>query len=125
MANVKITAGPVTLTVKPRNTPTAQAIIDALPFRASARTWGDEVYFDTPVLSSGEADATDLINAGELAFWLAGNCIAIGFGPTPASRGDEIRLASPANIWGDATEDVRTLKRVRDGDSILLELADS
>lgn len=124
MAKVKMTLGSVSLTVIPRDTPTAQAIMDALPFKSVARTWGDEVYFDTPVTSSAETNATDLINAGELAFWLAGNCIAIGFGPTPVSRGDEIRLASPANIWGDAVEDVRTLSQVADGDAILLERAE-
>ncbi len=121
MSLIKISAGPVVLHVTPRDTPTARAILDALPFQSTARTWGDEVYFDTPVSSNPESNATDLINAGELAFWLAGNCIAIGFGPTPVSHGDEIRLASPANIWGDAVEDVRNLAAVEDGDSISVE----
>ena len=124
MTTIKITAGAVELRVTPRDTPTAQAIIDALPFQSSARTWGDEVYFDTPVSSNSESNATDLINAGELAFWLAGNCIAIGFGPTPVSSGDEIRLASPANIWADTIEDVRLLASVNDGDPISVELVE-
>lgn len=125
MPTLKLTAGPITLTVIPRDTPTALAIIDALPIESHAKTWGDEVYFDTPVSSAPELNATDLINPGELAFWLAGNCIAIGFGPTPVSRGDEIRLASPANIWADAVEDVRTMADVSDGDVIRVELADT
>ena len=63
----------------------------------------------------------DVVEAGELAFWLAGKAIAIGFGPTPVSQGEEIRLASPCNVWGRAVEDVRGLMVVKDGDPITVE----
>jgi hypothetical protein len=84
-----------------------------------ARTWGEEVYFDTPVRTEPEADARDIVEAGEMAFWLAGS--AIGFGPTPVPQGDEIPLASPCNIWGRAVEDVRGLLYIRNGASITVE----
>lgn len=123
MATVKITAGSVVLNVELLDTPTAQAIWDAAPFESHAQTWGDEVYFDTPVTAASEADSRDVVQPGEIAFWLAGNCIAIAFGPTPVSRGDELRLASPCNVWGRAVEDVKILACVRPGDSIVLERA--
>ena len=100
----------------------AAALYAAAPFTAMAQTWGDEVYFDTPVESPGEAAARDVMEPGEIAFWMAGNCIAIPFGPTPVSLGDELRLASAANVWGRAVEDVKTLAAVRPGDDITVEL---
>ncbi len=113
------------LTVKLRATPTAVAVLAAAPFTATTQTWGDEVYFDAPVSAAPESDATDVVTAGEIAFWLAGSCIAIGYGPTPVSQADEIRLASPCNIWADAEGDVKTLAAVRPGTEVrVTEAAD-
>jgi hypothetical protein len=121
MKKLKMTIGGVEITVELFDTPIAGAIHQALPFSSVARTWGEEVYFDTPVRTEPEADARDIVEAGEMAFWLAGSAIAIGFGPTPVSQGDEIRLASPCNIWGRAVEDVRGLLHIRNGASITVE----
>ena len=121
MKKLKMTIGGVEITAELFDTPTADAIWEALPFSSAARTWGEEVYFDTPVLAENEADARDVVEAGELAFWLTGSAIAIGFGPTPVSHGDEIRLASPCNIWGRAVEDVRGLVDVRNSAPITVE----
>jgi len=124
MPKIRITAGGVSIEVTTRDTPTARAIVDALPIRSAARTWGEEVYFDTPISVPREPEAKAVVQAGEIAFWTDGDAIAIGFGPTPVSRGDEIRLASPANIWADALGDVSAFSSVRDGAAITVEALD-
>ena len=123
MKKLKMTFGKIVLEAELLETATAEAIYAALPFDARANTWGDEVYFSTPVSMGEEPGARTLMQPGELAFWPPGNAIAIGFGPTPASRGDEIRLASPCNVWGRALGDVKALKAVKAGSAIKVEKA--
>jgi hypothetical protein len=124
MAKLEITAGEVSLRVEVFDTPTGRAVLAAAPFDSRAHTWGQEVYFSTPVRVAREAEARALVEASELAFWIEGDAIAIGFGPTPISRGGEIRLAAPTNIWGRTADDVRRLEDVRDGDRVQVKTVD-
>lgn len=124
MRKIRITVGSVAIDVALADTPTAEAVLAALPIRSSAMTWGEEVYFSTPVKVSREADARAVVEAGEIAFWPDGDAIAIGFGPTPISQGDEIRLASPCNVFGHALSDVRALGIIRGGEPITVRATD-
>ena len=124
MRKIRIAAGSVVIEVALADTPTADAIFDALPIQSSAMTWGEEVYFSTPVRVAREADARTVVEAGEVAFWPDGDAIAIGFGPTPISNGNEIRLASPCNVFGQALSDVRDLGDVRAGDPVTVDTID-
>ena len=121
--NIVFQIGDVKIIATPRDTATARAITAALPILSSAQTWGEEVYFATAVASELEPEAHAVVTAGEIAFWVEGQCIAIGFGPTPISQGEEIRLAARTNIWADAVDDVRALKAVSSGESIKVDWA--
>ncbi|MGF1651634.1 MAG: cyclophilin-like fold protein [Hyphomicrobiaceae bacterium] len=124
MRRLEIIADGVRIVARLRETPTAERIWLALPIAARVSTWGDEIYFATPVQCAREADAKDVVDAGEIAFWPDGDAIAIGFGPTPISQGSEIRLASPCNVWADAEGDVRDFGRVRSGASVTVRALD-
>jgi uncharacterized protein len=120
MAKIKITVGDVTAFAQLNETQTAKAIWKALPINARASTWGDEIYFGIPV-HLGEEDAKEVVDLGEVGYWPPGNAFCIFFGRTPASHGDEIRPASPVNVFGKIEGDPKVFKKARSGAAILLE----
>ena len=122
MPRIRFDFGALTLDAELLETATAQAIAAALPISSSALTWGEEVYFEVPVRAAREKDARAVVTPGEIAYWPDGHAIALGFGRTPISRGNETRLASPCNIFGRAIDDVKALVKVKTGAKVNVTL---
>jgi len=115
-----IIAGKVKAEAELNDSPTAQAIWEALPITARANRWGEEIYFRIPVHEELAEDARAEVEVGELGYWPPGNAFCIFFGPTPASSGDEPRAASPVNPIGRVLGKATVFKDVRDGEPITL-----
>ena len=115
MARVRFIIGDVTLEAELRNTPTAEKVIEALPIDSQGSYWGQEFYFRVPFHADEEPDATDVVEPGAVAFWPAGDCLCLFWGPTPASQGDECRAASNVNLVGKVInqEDLKKLRATK------------
>jgi len=124
MPRVKITAKDVTAEAELNDSQTAKTILAALPIESKANRWGEEVYFSTQ-LKIGEEDPKEVVQMGELGFWPPGKAICIFFGSTPASRGDEIRPASPVNVFGKVIGDPKIFAQVREGTKIRVETVEA
>ncbi len=118
--SIRITAGSVQLDAVLNDTQTAQAIGDALPITAAANTWGDEIYFGIPVNADLE-QGQEVVDLGDLGYWPPGRAFCIFFGPTPASRGDEIRPASAVTVIGRVAGDAALFKEVGAGTAVTIE----
>ncbi|MDP6456543.1 MAG: cyclophilin-like fold protein [Candidatus Marinimicrobia bacterium] len=107
-----------------KDTSTSRALLKAMPCTSRANIWGEEVYFSMPVDSDLEPDAQQVVPPGTVCFWVEGSSLAIPYGPTPISEGDECRLAAACNVVGELDGDPRTLASVKSGDSISVRLID-
>lgn len=119
---IQISAGGIVVTATLNDSPTADLVWEALPIEGSAELWGDEIYFDIPVDSPLDPEwAEETVEFGAVGYWPPGSALCLFFGPTPMSRGDEIRPASAVNVLGMIEGDPASLKRVRSGSPILIE----
>jgi len=117
---ITITAEDIKMSAELNDSKTAQKIWEALPIKGSANTWGDEIYFSIPV-KVGLENAKAVVSEGDLGYWPPGSAFCIFFGPTPASQGEEIRPASPVNVFGKIIGDPQVFKKVRSGAKIIIE----
>jgi hypothetical protein len=121
VASVRIAwpAGSVIADLQPG--PTVTRLLAALPCESTVNTWGEEVYFTLPVKAALEPGAQQVVEPGTVCFWVDGIALALPWGKTPASRGDECRLVSPCNVLGRIRGDPAALKTARDGETIRIE----
>jgi hypothetical protein len=118
---ISILVGNLKVEAELNESKTARLIREALPIEAKVNTWGEEIYFAIPVKTGLEEGAREVVSSGELGYWPTGHAFCIFFGPTPASRGDEIRAASAVNVIGKVLGDPKVFLKVKDGVKIVLE----
>ena len=121
MKQITISTSGITLQAYLIDTPTAQEIWKNLPIKGTVNVWGEEIYFTIHLEIGLEADATQDLEVGALAYWPNGPALCLFFGPTPASTGPKPRAYSPVNIVGQIIDDTKPLKSVSDGADILIK----
>jgi len=117
---IRIKAGSVEVVAELNDTQTSQFMWQALPIKGVVQTWGDEVYFAVP-LTLAQENSQDTVEVGDLGYWAPGKAFCIFFGPTPASKGDEIRPASPVNVFGRIAGDATAFRKMAAGTEISVE----
>jgi hypothetical protein len=120
---LRISAGGVRLDVALKETPTARAVFEAAPFEARASTWGEEVYFTTPVRAKLEPDAQQVVEPGTVCFWTEGDALALPYGRTPLSSDSRPKLANRCNVLGRIEGNARELAKIRSGEKITVSRA--
>jgi hypothetical protein len=102
------------------DTKTADIIWQALPIQSTVNTWGEEIYFSIPVDAEPE-NGREVVEAGDIGYWPPGKAFCIFFGLTPASKSDEIRAASPVNIFGKVIGDAQVFSAIKNGEPISID----
>ena len=93
------------------------------PIESVAHRWGEEVYFEIPLDVEPE-NGKEVLEVGDIAYWSPGRSMCIFFGPTPSSRGNEVRAYSPVNVFGKISGDATIFRDVKEGDLIRVETGD-
>ena len=120
---IRIEAGSARIELELSSTPTAKALAAALPFESRAQTWGEELYFSTPVGAQLEPDARQVVEPGTVCFWTQGDALALPYGRTPISTDSRPKLANPCNVLGKVVGDPKELGKIRSGEKIRVEKA--
>lgn len=121
MSDIVVSSGELTLQAELNESPTAQEIWKKLPMEGRANTWGDEIYFEVPVVMDQEPDARAEVEVGEFGYWPVGRAFCIFFGPTPVSTDERPRAYSPVNVIGTVQGDATLFRLVRDGDMVRID----
>ncbi|GLO60323.1 hypothetical protein MACH09_08310 [Vibrio sp. MACH09] len=122
MEVIEVKVGTITLDIQLNESDTASELLSELPIRSRVRRWGDEIYFPTPVDMDVSADAQEIVEVGDVAFWPPDQALCLFFGPTPCSQNGKPQAASAVNVVGKLLGDVTILARVTDNSQIEVRL---
>jgi len=89
-----------------KNPETCKAIWEKLPLELNLSRWGEELYGEIPVSIEEENSQVDC-EVGDIGYWPDGKGFCIFFGPTPVSKDDKPKAASPVNIFAKIEGDTK------------------
>ena len=124
MRQIEIITGDLNLRAEIFDTLTGSEIYKLLPVEGTANIWGDEIYFGIGTSIEQEPEARAEVNVGELGYWPVGSAFCIFFGPTPVSNNGKPRAYSPVNVFGKITGDAAVLRKVRQGEKVVIKKAE-
>jgi len=119
---IKITIGGIQLLADLKPNRTAQAIVDALPINAPVNQWGEEFYCKVPGVKDFRETAKNSVKVGDVAFWGMGEMLAVFFGKTPMSLGEDPVPADRVNVIGRIQGDAKVLQQAVGATTMLVEL---
>ncbi|BCA57037.1 hypothetical protein W02_41770 [Nitrospira sp. KM1] len=120
---IRITVGSVQVEAELKGTRTAGEVYAALPVEVPVNSWGEEFYFKLGGVKDHRETATNQVKVGDVAFWGAGQVVAIFFGRTPMSMGPDPVPADRVNIIGRILGDATIFRRVMESPTIRMERA--
>lgn len=118
---IRITVGGIQLEAELKQGKTAGEVFAALPVEAPINVWGEEFYFKLPGVKDHRETATNQVKVGDVAFWGAGQVLAIFFGRTPMSMGPDPVPADRVNVIGRIVGDATAFRRVMEASTIRVE----
>ena len=116
---IRITPGSIAVLAEFNDTETADGIWEVLPLSSDVNLWGDEMYIAIPVQIEMEK-GQEVVEMGDLGYWLLGNAFCIFFGATPVSGQGDIRAASAVSILDKVTGNPEVFNEIQPGEKIIV-----
>lgn len=120
---IRIIVGKTFLQGELFDTACARSIVEILPIETEINRWGDEFYFQVPLSVELDEGATTGVKAGDIGYWPPGAALAIFFGPTPLSKGEDPVPAGAVNLVGKILSRAGDLRKEKDAARIRIERA--
>jgi hypothetical protein len=118
---IRIRVGGIQVEAELKGTRTAEEIYRALPAEGPLNVWGEEFYFKVPGVKDHRETATTQVKVGDVVFWGAGQVLAVFFGRTPMSIGEDPVPADRVNVIGRVVGDASVLRQATAATMIRVE----
>ena len=120
--DIIIKAGDLEVKATLNDSKSAKEVYGKLPIASRVSTWGEEIYFNIPVMADIEQDySKEVVELGDLGYWPQGPAFCIFFGQTPISKPGQIKPATAVNVIGKVAGDSKVFKKIKDGETITVE----